>query len=384
MRPNPTPAAHGGRLRLTSEGLAWLAAGAVLGLLGWAKSLNLLLMLAYVMFALVALNGVLARWHANRLRATRLPSPPVFPGETATFTTVVRNVGSRPATAVLQNRGKEWPIDALAPGCATAYADAARFDRRGRAALPALVVGSGFPFGLLRFDRIESAGDAVLVLPRPGQAEPEGLRRWVLRMAGVEGRSRKVLRRMTHDLADVRGVRPYRPGDSLRAVHWRSSARRRELMVREYDAAPSPELILVVEPWLPAAPSERDRANLEAALSLAATVALTWCRSIATRITVVVAGSSAEPASGPASEEFLREALAPLGETTGITQTKAPDVRTFARWALRAARVIVSSRANTPLADSLARELGKPFIAMDPNQRLPWYQPPVPDARGDS
>src|SRR4029079_2445248 len=110
----------------------------------------------------------------------------------------------------------------------------------------------------------------------------------LLRTAAGEGRSRKVLRRVTHDHTDVRGIRSYRPGDSLRAVHWKSSARRRELMVREYDAAPSPELLLVVEPWLPAEPMEQDRANLEAALSLGATVAWTWCRELSARATVVV------------------------------------------------------------------------------------------------
>ena len=94
---------------------------------------------------------------------------------------------------------------------------------------------------------------------------------------------RKVLRRVTTDQADVRGVRPYRPGDPIRGIHWRSSARRGELMVREYDAAPSPELVLVVEPWLPDNPTAGTRANLEAALSLAVTIARTWSRASNTR-----------------------------------------------------------------------------------------------------
>ena len=112
------------------------------------------------------------------------------------------------------------------------------------------------------------------MLPAVGEVDAIALRHWLLRQAGGDGRARKVLRRVTTDQADVRGVRPYRPGDPIRGIHWRSSARRGELMVREYDAAPSPELVLVLEPWLPKEPAATERANLEAALSLAATVAL--------------------------------------------------------------------------------------------------------------
>jgi uncharacterized protein (DUF58 family) len=37
--------------------------------------------------------------------------------------------------------------------------------------------------------------------------------------------------------SDVRGVRAYVPGDAARLVHWRSTARRGELMVRELESA---------------------------------------------------------------------------------------------------------------------------------------------------
>ena len=52
---------------------------------------------------------------------------------------------------------------------------------------------------------------------------------------------------------------------ALPIFHWRTTARRGELMVREYDTAPSPELVLVVEPWLPTNPTATDRERLEAA-----------------------------------------------------------------------------------------------------------------------
>ena len=53
-------------LILTGEGMAWLGVAALLAAMGWYKSINLVLLLAYLMFTLILLNGFLARAHARR------------------------------------------------------------------------------------------------------------------------------------------------------------------------------------------------------------------------------------------------------------------------------------------------------------------------------
>jgi uncharacterized protein (DUF58 family) len=372
MRAVAAPDPQRGRLKLTPEGLAWLAAAAVLGLLGWSKSLNLLLMLSYAMLALLVLNGVLAKLHAGRARARRLLPASVFAGETVETSIRLENAGSRAATLQVADRGREWAVFDLAGAEGVAFPRIEAFTQRGRMRLPPLSILAAYPFGFLSFERVEGEGDAVAVLPALGEAEPDGMRNWLLRSASGEGRSRKVLRRVTHDHADVRGVRPYRPGDSLRAVHWRSSARRRELMVCEYDAAPSPELILVVDAWLPAEATDADRERLEATLSLASTIAVTWVRAAGTRVALAASGE----VSIISGEAMLREALIPLADAAGSPSPAAPDAASLGRMAARAARVVVSPRANSPLADELAASLGRPFARLDPQRPLPWYRPP--------
>jgi uncharacterized protein (DUF58 family) len=234
----------------------------------------------------------------------------------------------------------------------------------------------------MRYDRAAGGGGDVVVLPRPGVVAAEGMRRWLSRQAGADGRSRKVLRRVTTDHADVRGVRPYRQGDGIRAVHWRSTARRGELMVREYDAAPSPELVLVVEPWLPADPTDAQKEKLEAALSLAATVVRAWCAHYGTRLTVVVAGKETASASGPPSEAFAREALVPLADAKGRAAFAPVGPEAFDRSLGQAARVVVSSRRGGLLAATLTQATGRPFVALDPTVKLPWYQPPAGQGDG--
>jgi uncharacterized protein (DUF58 family) len=44
------------------------------------------------------------------------------------------------------------------------------------------------------------------------------------------------------------GIREYRPGDSLRRIHWRSSARHGELVVREYEPPGVQTLVILVDP----------------------------------------------------------------------------------------------------------------------------------------
>jgi uncharacterized protein (DUF58 family) len=184
-----------------------------------------------------------------------------------------------------------------------------------------------------------------------------------------------VLRRVTTDVAEVRGVRPYRPGDELRDVHWRTTARRGEVMVREYDTAPSPELALVVEAWLPPNPTAVDRERLEGALSLAATIAATWRRAFDSPVTVAVPGP--EPAvTTAASEEDLREALSPLAAVRGGPEPEPLPAELLRHHLARAARIVVSSRPNSPYAAALGRSTGKSFYPVSPGDRLPWYQPP--------
>ena len=292
----------------------------------------------------------------------------------------VANTGSRPATVSVEDRTAGTPVAWLVsrlPGGTSITCTARRmFPIRGRFADATLIVSSGFPFGLLQYDKPGGADEELVVLPAPGVADADGLRRWLLRHAGGDGRARKVLRRVTTDQADVRSVRPYRPGDPIRTIHWRSSARRHELMVREYDAAPAPDLVMVVEPWLPPEPTARQRDALEAALSLAVTVARTWSRVYGTKVVIAVAGDPQSVQSAALSDEGVREVLAPLAGVTGAANFAPLDPRAFDRSLARAARVVVSSRANTPYADALGRATGRRFVALCPADRLPWYQPP--------
>src|SRR5262249_22861890 len=140
---------------------------------------------------------------------------------------------------------------------------------RGRRRLGELMAGSSQPFGLLRFARVVAPEEEFLVLPALGRLRRDRLRRL---LGGPE--ERRPIRR---DVAwlfvqdEIRGLRDYRPGDGVRSIHWRTSARVGRLMVRQYEEPPSDGLLVVLDPTLPAN-THLGWAEFEAVVSLAATL----------------------------------------------------------------------------------------------------------------
>ena len=68
------------------------------------------------------------------------------------------------------------------------------------------------------------------------------------------------------------GVRPYRPGDEIRYVHWVLSASKRQLMVREFEAAAIDRIIVILDTEKKSVGLDPAENNFEALVSLAASI----------------------------------------------------------------------------------------------------------------
>jgi uncharacterized protein (DUF58 family) len=97
---------------------------------------------------------------------------------------------------------------------------------RGPIVASASVLESGDPLGLFRFRRSAADSEVGVVLPRfmSLEARPQTRELEASTAAPRAGSGTELF-----------GVREYRPGDPLRRIHWRSSARLGELVVREYE-----------------------------------------------------------------------------------------------------------------------------------------------------
>lgn len=101
--------------------------------------------------------------------------------------------------------------------------------RRGLLRVELLSVGSLFPFGFLRKEVGVALGADVVVWPAPIEYQRH-TRNASARQAGNERVAR------AGSGSDLLAVRRYAPGDSHRLIHWKASARTRQLLVRQFAA----------------------------------------------------------------------------------------------------------------------------------------------------
>jgi uncharacterized protein (DUF58 family) len=138
--------------------------------------------------------------------------------------------------------------------------------RRGVYQLGPHLVRTGDPFGLydveVRFDQRE----LVVIYPRvadlPSILLPRGS------STGVDRR-----RRAQYGPVPSSSVSDYRPGDSLRRIHWPTTAHRGKLMVKELELEPSGDVWIVLDLNREAQSGEGDSDTLEYAIVLAASLA---------------------------------------------------------------------------------------------------------------
>ncbi|MXX52169.1 MAG: DUF58 domain-containing protein [Chloroflexi bacterium] len=109
---------------------------------------------------------------------------------------------------------------------------------RGEFRLGPVTVVSSDPFGLFQSPRRLGATEKLIVYPRVVE-----IRRVLLPVDLLSGGDAQ--RQLTHNITtNASSIRDYVPGDSMNRIHWRSTARTGELMVKEFELDP------LVDIWL--------------------------------------------------------------------------------------------------------------------------------------
>jgi uncharacterized protein (DUF58 family) len=182
-------------------------------------------------------------------------------------------------------------------------------DRRGLVSHIAVEVASSAPFGLLWWSRrlrLALPSD-VHIGPRLGP--PVELPRQ------EDDRSGDSPHRSPRDIGEPRGVRPYRPGDSRRWVHWPATAHSGELMVREMEGPTAEPVVVVVT-----LPSDADAAESVAEKAFGTLVALFDRGTSVFLTTVEVSGRRTDAVSDRRSAgRRLARAVAPGGPTGPVS-----------------------------------------------------------------
>lgn len=141
----------------------------------------------------------------------------------------------------------------------------ARAERWGGYAFGRVHVRAHGPFGLLVTEQSFGRPAPLRVYPRE-----EELRRLVPPLETQLGAGNEVAR-TKGDGIEFADVRPYAPGDRIRRVNWRASARRRELWVNETHPERNADVILFLDTFAEA--RRADAGTLDLAVRAAATLA---------------------------------------------------------------------------------------------------------------
>lgn len=311
---------------LTFRGKALIAVGLGLGFGAFLSGQRDVLRLAVLLVALPLVSFLLAARTHFRLGADRTVVPAYVPvGSPAQATLTVSNLAQR-RTSTLLLREYVDPrlgtcvdrvLEHVEPGGSRSTTYALHATQRGRFEVGPLEVTAVDPFGLARLTRSFRATQSVLVVPRTHDLD-------AATDADRRGRGDSAAAALSSGGDDDVIPREYRPGDDLRRIHWRASARADDLLVRREE-----------QPWTRHATITVDvspdglggpDSPLEIALSMAASVAvhligLGW----SVRVDTMDGRCLVPQASGTAGQARVLESLAMVSPSTGSAMA---DLRT--------------------------------------------------------
>jgi len=220
---------------LTTRGRAFVAAGITASLCALLLGQKDLLRVGILLVALPIVAALVVGRTRLRLQVRRSLAPDQVPvGTQATVELALSNQGRMPAgLLLLEDRipyvlghRPRFVVDRVSPNWRRTVTYSVKSDVRGMFQVGPLMLTVADPFGLVETSRTFTRSQHLLVTPRVHRL-PE-IRLGADRAGSGENRPRAIASAGEEDAT----VREYRDGDDLRRVHWRSTARRGELMVR--------------------------------------------------------------------------------------------------------------------------------------------------------
>jgi uncharacterized protein (DUF58 family) len=224
-------------IRLTSEGIRFLLFTIGIGVAAINTGNNLFYLLLAMMLSVVVISGLLSEHCLRRLRFHRHVPDLIMANQPATVTLSVTNRSAWLPSFSLrlfdmvggQNLDRGLFVDHLAPQRSTLLSYPVLATRRGRLRLEGIRIETLFPFGLFLKRALYQVPAEIPVSP---PIRPLSLRFVEELVSEGQGLS---LPRRGHG-TQLYNLRLYRPGDDSRAIHWMTTARTSNLIVRETEA----------------------------------------------------------------------------------------------------------------------------------------------------
>ena len=313
---------------LTSRGRAFLSAGVTSGACALVLGQKDLLRVGLLLICLPVVTAAIANRSRYLLSCARDIAPPrVEVGQPAHVTLRLENPGRLPTGLMLLEDSvpyvlgsrPRFVLDQLRPRWHRTVTYSLASEVRGRYSIGPLTVRLSDPFGFIEINRAFTSRQSLVVTPAV-TALP------VIRLSGDwsgagENRPRAFAAAGTEDVM----VREYRRGDDLRRIHWRSTARSDELMVRREEQPHQSRATILLDTRETAHRGTGPASSFEYAVSATASIG---AHLASQQFTVRLISDGNEGAdvswhdrgiSGPAEVRLLLDALA-IVQTRPITE----------------------------------------------------------------
>jgi len=291
----------------TREGWWFLGATLLLGAAAVDAGINLYFLTFGMMVCLLIAGIALSEIGLAGLRVKRVLPPAVHAGTPYLMGITLENKKRRlPAFSIeVEDLIDGRPIEKrcyflkLPAGRQQETAYRHTMARRGRYTLSGFRLATKFPFGLVQRARAVADNDELWVYPALAPVAAALLR-------GLPGRAAAGPDWMPSRQGEFRELRAFRPGDEPRDIHWRSSARRGVLLVREMDDEQARQATVVLDndPALSA-----DAAAFERAVSQTAGLCVELSRR-GFSVALAVRGGDMAAGVGPAHLARIMRVLA--------------------------------------------------------------------------
>ena len=262
---------------LTARGRAFVAAGTTAVVCAVLLGQDALTRVGVLLVALPLITAYLVGRSRYRLALVRTITPQlVTAGQPAQVQLEITNEGRTPTGVLLLEdhvpyvlgTRPRFVLEGISHGWHRSVSYQVRSDLRGRFEIGPMTVRVADPFGLVELGRAFQTTVPLTVTPRTVALPTIPLTgAWT---GSGDNRPRAFATGSAEDVT----VREYRRGDDLRRVHWRSSARTGELMVRREEQPWQSRATLFLDNRLEAHRGHGAASSLETAVSAAASIAL--------------------------------------------------------------------------------------------------------------
>jgi uncharacterized protein (DUF58 family) len=297
---------------LTWEGILVIVLMAVVGLAAWNSGTNLLYLVLATMIGTFLSHGLFALHFMNGLQMRRHLPPEAQAGEAVPVTVTLTNTKKHlPAVAVNVRNHMDDGTLAGVGFCPVLRGRASEeitteivFPHRGWFELGRYEIYSRFPFGFAERGYAVRDSDRILVLP-PVYPAADLIYSIGLQQGDVASERRGIG-------VEPHSLREYAPGEHVRNIHWKTSARLGRPMVLEYVLEETRQVILEID--TPAVDNPDLWASYEKAILLAASLSAELLRS-GYEVGLRVHGKFVPPGHGEDYHRELGRILAALPST---------------------------------------------------------------------